>query len=214
MQNVSDNAACRRFEVHDFVPLFARMIKNVKQLDEKPIYAENPHPRCTILFRSGMFLFCSVSMPGQPYFKGARCIVLFRFIGEVATKRELALFCSALICPIVYFTSKQRSSSATLCRKVPFLFRACAESPFNRGLQAHQGALFCSAFWNVSLSSRHNSVAFSTEMFLFRSVFCLRGLKKEEKCTILFRFQAYFPYTIESLYIALILCLNFIFPFR
>ena len=164
---MSDNAACRRFEVHDFVPLFARMIKNVKQLDENPLYAENPYSRCTILFRSGMFLFCSVMMSGQPYFKGARCIVLFRFIGEAATKRELALFCSALICPIVYFTSKQRSSSATLCRKVPNLFRACAESPFNRGLQTHQGALFCSAFWNVSLISRHNFVAFSQKCSFF-----------------------------------------------
>ena len=175
---MSDNAACRRFEVHDFVPLFARMIKNVKQLDEKPLYAENPHPRCTILFRSGMFLFCSVSMPGQPYFKGARCIVLFRFIDDFATKRELARFCSALIRPIVYFTSKQRSSSATLCRKVPNLFRARAESPFNRGLQAHQGALFCSAFWFVSLTSRHIFVAFSLECSFFVPFSVLMALKK------------------------------------
>ena len=176
---MSDNAACRRFEVHDFVPLFTRMIKNVKQLDENPLYAENPYSRCTILFRMLMppwltpksrlagHLKCSVMMSGQPYFKGARCIVLFRFIGEAATKRELALFCSALIRPIVYFTSKQRSSSATLCRKVPNLFRACAESPFNRGLQTHQGALFCSAFWNVSLISRHNFVAFSQKCSFF-----------------------------------------------
>ena len=167
MQNVSDNAACRRFEVHDFVPLFARMIKNVKQLDEKPIYAENPHPRCTILFRFGMFHFCSVRMPGQPYFKGARCIVLFRFIDDVATKRELARFCSALIRPIVYFTSKQRSSSATLCRKVPNLFRARAESPFNRGFQTHQSALICSAFRIVRPESRHIFVAFSLECSFF-----------------------------------------------
>lgn len=204
MQNMSNNAACRRFEVHDFVPLSARMIKNVKQLDENPLYAENPHPRCTILFRFGMFHFCSVRMPGQPYFKGARCIVLFRFIDDVATKRELARFCSALIRPIVYFTSKQRSSSATLCRKVPNLFRARAESPFNRGLQAHQGALFCSAFWNVSFKQLPQFRGFFAEMFLFRSVFCLNGLKKEGKCTILFRFQAYLPYTIKSLYIALV----------
>ena len=167
MQNVSDNAACRRFEVHDFVPLFARMIKNVKQLDENPLYAENPYSRCTILFRSGMFLFCSVMMSGQPYFKGARCIVLFRFIDDVATKRELARFCSALIRPIVYFSSKQRSSSAMICRKVPFLFRARAESPFNRGLQAHQGALFCSAFRLVRPESRHIFVAFSLECSFF-----------------------------------------------
>lgn len=102
MQNMSDNAACRRFEVHDFVPLLARMIKNVKQAVVNPLYAENPHPRCTILFRFGMFLFCSVKMSGHPYFNGVRCIVLFRFIDDVATKRELARFCSALIRPIVY----------------------------------------------------------------------------------------------------------------
>ena len=102
MQNMSDNAACRRFEVHDFVPILARMIKNVKQAVVNPLYAENPHPRCTILFRFGMFLFCSVKLSGHPYFKGVRCIVLFRFIDDVATKRELARFCSALIRPIVY----------------------------------------------------------------------------------------------------------------
>ena len=95
MQNMSDNAACRRFEVHDFVPLLARIIKNVKQAVVNPLYAENPHPRCTILFRFGMFLFCSVKMSGHPYFKGVRCIVLFRFI-------DVARFCSALIRPIVY----------------------------------------------------------------------------------------------------------------
>ena len=154
------------------------MIKNVKRLDEKPLYAENPHPRCTILFRFGMFLFCSVMMSGQPFFKGARCIVLFRFIDDVATKRELARFCSALIRPIVYFTSKQRSSSATLCRKVPNLFRARAETPFNRGLQTHQGALICSAFWIVSLTSRHNFVAFSQKCSFFVPFTAWEALKK------------------------------------
>ena len=211
---MSDNAACRRFEVHDFVPLFTWMIKNVKQTVVNPLYAENPHPRCTILFRFGMFLFRSVKRSGHPYFKGVRCIVLFRFIDDVATKRELARFCSALIRPIVYFTSKQRSSSATLCRKVPILFRARAETPFNRGASDASRCIVLFRFQTCSSREPPHFRCFFTIMFLFRSVFCLNGLKKEGKCTILFRFHAYLPYTIESLYIAFILSLNFIFPFR
>ena len=175
-QKSSNNAACRRFEVHDFVPLLARMIKNVKQAVVNLLYAENPHPRCTILFRFGMFLFCSVKMSGHPYFIGVRCIVLFRFIDDVATKRELARFCSALMRPIVYFISKQRSSSGTSFQKVPNLFRARAESAIHTAFQTHQGALICSAFRIVPSGSSHKFVDFSAEKFLFRSVFCLDGL--------------------------------------
>ena len=152
------------------------MIKNVKKQGETPLYAENPHRRCTILFRFGMFLFCSARVSGHPCFKGMRCIVLFRFMGYDATKRELARFCSALMHPIVYFTSKQRSSSGTTFQKVPNLFRARAESAIHTAFQTHQGALICSAFRIVPSSSRHNFVDFSAEKFLFRSVICLDGL--------------------------------------
>ena len=51
MQDASDNAAYRPFEVHDFVPLFAQMIKIVNQPRKTPLFTENRSPRCTVLFR-------------------------------------------------------------------------------------------------------------------------------------------------------------------
>ncbi len=140
MPDASDNGACRPFEVHDFVPLLARMIKIVNQSRKTPLFTENHSSRCMILFRFGMFLFCSGRWLELPNIETWRCIVLFRFEGETVTKRELARFCSALLHSIVYFTSKQRSLSGWASQNVPILFRACARSGIYRGIRPHRGA--------------------------------------------------------------------------
>ena len=69
MPDASDNAVCRLFKVHDFVPLFARMIKIVNQSRETPLFTENRPSRCTDLFRLGMFLFCSDKVPGTTKYR-------------------------------------------------------------------------------------------------------------------------------------------------
>ena len=127
-----------------------------------------------------MFLFCSARVSGHPCFKGMRCIVLFRFMGYDATKRELARFCSALMHHIVYFTSKQRSSSGTTFQKVPNLFRARVESAIHTAFQTHQGALICSAFRIVSSASRHNFVDFLLKSSFFVPLFVWMAFKKKE----------------------------------
>ena len=164
--------------MHDFVPLFTWIIKNVKKQGETPLYAENPYRRCTILFRFGMFLFCSARVSGHPCFKGMRCIVLFRF-GLIRYKKGtcMVLFrflapwltpksrltghlkCSASPHPIVYFSSKQRSLSGGVSRNVPNLFRKCARSGICRGFWLCRGAWFCSALWFQFKFDRHNFVA-------------------------------------------------------
>ena len=69
MPDASDNAVCRLFKVHDFVPLFARMIKIVNQSRETPLFTENRPSRCTDLFRLGMFLFCSDKVLGTTKYR-------------------------------------------------------------------------------------------------------------------------------------------------
>ena len=90
MQDASNNAAYRPFEVHDFVPLFTRMIKIVNQSLEIPLFTENHSPRCMILFRLGNFLFCSDKMPGTTNCRDmeVHCFVPLRV--RFATKRDLA----------------------------------------------------------------------------------------------------------------------------
>ena len=133
MQDASDNAVCRLFKVHDFVPLFARMIKIVNQSRETPLFTENRSSRCTDLFRLGMFLFCSDKVPGTTKYRDMEVHGFVPLRVRFATKRELAWFCSASPHPIVYFSSKQRSLSGCVSRNVPNLFRKCARSGICRG---------------------------------------------------------------------------------
>ena len=180
MQDASDNAVCRLFKVHDFVPLFARMIKIVNQSRKTPLFTENRPSRCTDLFRLGMFLFCSDKVPGTTKYRDMEVHWFVPLWVRFATKRELALFCSAFNAPwltpksrltghlkcsallhsIVYFTSKQRSLSGWASQNVPILFRACARSRIYRGFRPYRGALFCSALWFLFKFDRHNFVAF------------------------------------------------------
>ena len=79
MQNASNNATCRKFEVHDFVPLLARIIKNVNQSHESPLFTEIYCLRCIVLFRFDMFLFCSAILSVVHNTEASRCTDLFRF---------------------------------------------------------------------------------------------------------------------------------------
>ena len=142
-------------------------------------------------------------------------MILFRFGSDSPQKGNLHCFvplspwltpksrltghlkCSAFLHPIVYFTSKQRSLSGLASHNVPILFRACVGCAICREFRAYSGALICSALLIDSWTSRHNFVTFSPWLtpksrltgHLKCSVFGLKSLKTEVKCTNLFRFM-------------------------
>ena len=99
MPDASDNAAYRPFEVHDFVPLLARMIIIVNQSRKTPLFTENHSSRCMILFRFGMFLFCSDKMPGTTNCRDMEVHCFVPLWVRFATKRvidEVALLVKEL----------------------------------------------------------------------------------------------------------------------
>ncbi len=121
MPDASDNGACRPFEVHDFVPLLARMIKIVNQSRKTPLFTEKRRWRCIVLFRFlcplayvevpingtsqmfrfGMFLFCSDRCLDSLILKGEGALICSAFKVKPSQKRNLHDFVP-LYSPLAY----------------------------------------------------------------------------------------------------------------